>query len=129
MSLAESTVSVMLPITDPNRAQRFYGQLLELPFDGKDGEGSLLFRLGGGAALVLRTLPAGQQSANTEMSFEVVDLAAEIARLEQRGVRFEDYDQPGFTTVDHVFDSGGEKAAWFRDPDGNILCLHEVTHA
>jgi catechol 2,3-dioxygenase-like lactoylglutathione lyase family enzyme len=129
MSLAESTVSVMLPITEPERAQKFYGELLELPFDGNDGEGGLMFRLGGGAELVLRPLPAGQQSANTAMSFEVGDLPTEIARLEERGVQFEDYDQPGFATVDHVFDSGSEKAAWFLDPDGNILCVHEVTSA
>ena len=139
MSLAESTVSVMLPITDPTRAQKFYGDLLELPFDGNDGEGGLMFRLGGGSELVLRPLledfkvtsevrplPAGQQSPNTAMSFEVGDLPAEIAQLEERGVRFEDYDQPGFTTVDHVFHNGGESAAWFLDPDGNVLCVHQV---
>ena len=85
MSLAESTISVMLPITEPTRAQEFYGERLELPFDGKDGEGSLMFRLGGGAELVLRPLAAGQQSTNTAMSFEVGDLPAEIARLEGRG--------------------------------------------
>jgi catechol 2,3-dioxygenase-like lactoylglutathione lyase family enzyme len=126
MSLTESTISVMLPITDPNRAQKFYGETLELPFDGNDGEGALLFRLGGGAELVLRPLPAGQQSTNTAMSFEVGDLTAEIAQLEERGVRFEDYDQPGFTTVDHVFVNGGESAAWFLDPDGNVLCVHQL---
>ncbi len=126
MSLAESTISVMLPITEPTRAQEFYGERLELPFDGKDGEGSLLFRLGGGAELVLRPLPAGQQSTNTAMSFEVGDLPAEISRLEGRGVRFEDYDQPDLTTVGHVVERDGEKAAWFLDPDGNVLCLHET---
>jgi catechol 2,3-dioxygenase-like lactoylglutathione lyase family enzyme len=127
MSLAESTVSVMLPITEPTRAQTFYGELLELPYDGHDGEGSLLFRLGGGAELVLRPLPAGQQSPNTALSFEVDDVATEIARLEERGVRFEDYDQPDLTTVGHVVERDGEKAAWFLDPDGNVLCVHEVT--
>lgn len=123
MSLAGSTVSVMLPITDPTRAREFYGERLELPYDGDDGQGGLMFRLGGGSELVLRPLPAGQQSANTAMSFEVGDLPGEIARLEERGVRFEDYDLPGFTTVDHVFESDGDKAAWFLDPDGNILSL------
>ena len=129
MSLATSTISVMLPITEPQRAHEFYGELLELPFDGNDDEGSLLFRLGGGAELVLRSLPAGQQSDSTAMSFEVGDLPAEIAHLEERGVRFEDYDQPGFTTVDHILDSGSEKAAWFLDPDGNVLCVHQNAEA
>jgi catechol 2,3-dioxygenase-like lactoylglutathione lyase family enzyme len=125
MSLAESTVALMLPITDTGRAQEFYEKRLGLPFDGTDGEGNLMFRLRGGSELVLRQLPAGQQSANTAMSFEVDDVAAEVAGLEERGIAFEDYDEPGFTTVAHVFDSGHEKAAWFLDPDGNILCVHE----
>jgi hypothetical protein len=30
-----------------------------------------------------------------------------------------------FTTVDHVFDDGALKAAWFLDPDGNLLCVHQ----
>jgi catechol 2,3-dioxygenase-like lactoylglutathione lyase family enzyme len=129
MSLAESTISVMLPITEKERAKRFYSELLELPLDGSDEEGDLMFRLGGGAELVLRSLPSGEQSEHTALSFEVADLRAEIDRLEARGVSFEDYDEPGFTTVDHVFESGGERAAWFLDPDGNILCLHEAGSA
>ncbi|MCW2794621.1 VOC family protein [Nocardioides sp.] len=126
MSLADSTVAVMLPITDTGRAQEFYGERLELPYDGTDSDGSLMYGLNGGSELVLRQLPAGQQSTNTAMSFKVDDIATEVGRLEKRGVVFENYDEPGFTTVDHIFDAGDTKAAWFLDPDGNILCLHET---
>ncbi len=42
-----------------------------------------------------------------------------------RGVVFDDYDLPGLKTVEHVCVLGAEKAAWFKDPNGNILCLHE----
>ena len=45
--------------------------------------------------------------------------------LEQRGVVFDDYDLPDLKTVDHVCVMGAEKAAWFKDPDGNVLCLHQ----
>ena len=38
---------------------------------------------------------------------------------------FEDYDLPGFRTVEHVCVLGSEKAAWFKDTEGNVLCLHE----
>jgi hypothetical protein len=41
-------------------------------------------------------------------------------------VQFEDYDFPGLKTVEHVCVLGSEKAAWFRDTEGNYLCLHEV---
>jgi catechol 2,3-dioxygenase-like lactoylglutathione lyase family enzyme len=125
MALTDSPVAVMLPITDTEKAQEFYGEKLGLAYDGTDEEGSLSFRAGGGSTLVLRQLPEGSQSANTAMSFKVDDIASEIADLEGRGVVFEDYDQPGFTTVGHVFHSGSMKAAWFLDPDGNILCLHQ----
>ena len=57
----------------------------------------------------------------------VLDLARAraIRELESRGVKFHDYDLPGLKTVDHVCVLGSEKAAWFSDPEGNILCLHE----
>jgi catechol 2,3-dioxygenase-like lactoylglutathione lyase family enzyme len=126
MSLTDSAVAVMLPTGDATRAQDFYEGRLGLPYDGiNDTTGEMVFRLGGGSQLVLRLLPEVAPSPNTAMSFEVRDIAAEIADLESRGVRFEDYDLPDLKTVDHVFDDGGMKAAWFLDPDGNVLCLHQ----
>lgn len=126
MSLTESAVAVMLPTGDATRAKEFYESRLGLPYDGtNDATGEMMFRLAGGSALVLRMLPDTKPSPNTAMSFEVKDIAAEIAALESRGVAFEDYDEPGFTTVDHVLDDAGMKAAWFLDPDGNVLCLHQ----
>ena len=52
-----------------------------------------------------------------------------IRELESHGVAFEDYDLPDFKTVGHVHRSGDQACAWFRDPDGNILCLHQVGRA
>lgn len=49
----------------------------------------------------------------------------EAKDLEGRGVGFLDYDLPNLKTVDHVCVMGDEKAAWFADTEGNILCLHE----
>ncbi|MGY2701959.1 MULTISPECIES: VOC family protein [unclassified Nocardioides] len=126
MALTESAVAVMLPTRDAARAQEFYEGRLGLAFDGtNEASGETMFGLAGDNKLVLRLLPDAQPSPNTAMSFEVHDIAAEIAALKSKGVAFEDYDQPGFTTVDHVFDDGGIKAAWFLDPDGNVLCLHQ----
>ena len=55
----------------------------------------------------------------------MADIAAAILTLQSRGVTFADYDLPGLKTVEHVCVLGAEKAAWFNDPEGNILCLHE----
>ena len=40
---------------------------------------------------------------------------------------FEDYDGPDLTTVDHVATMDGDTAAWFHDPDGNVLCIHHTS--
>jgi len=46
--------------------------------------------------------------------------------LEDRGVRFQDFEMEGLKTVDHIAQMGKERAAWFNDSEGNVLCLHEV---
>lgn len=125
MSLAHSGVALMLPVTDVDRATRFYQQSLGLEFTGTNDEGSAMFAVGSDAQLVLLPRPESKPSESTAMSFEVDDVTAEIRTLEGRGVVFEDYDLPELKTVDHVCEFGDEKAAWFKDPDGNVLCLHQ----
>jgi catechol 2,3-dioxygenase-like lactoylglutathione lyase family enzyme len=124
MSLNDSSVAVMLPISDPDRAQKFYSDQLGLPFEGTDEEGSLRYRLSG-AELMLLSRPDEKPLSSTALSFEVVDVEHEIADLETRGVTFEDYDLPGLKTDHHIATMGDQKAAWFLDPDGNVLCLHQ----
>jgi hypothetical protein len=38
-------------------------------------------------------------------------------------VTFEHYDMPGVTREGDVHAAGNRKIAWFKDPDGNILCI------
>ncbi|HEX5522477.1 MAG TPA: VOC family protein [Pedococcus sp.] len=124
MSLATSTIATMLPVTDTARAKEFYADRLGLPFVGENPLGELQFRLGGGSMLVLLPREAGSQSKSTAVSWEVADVETEMAELEARGVTFEDYDMPGLKTVNHIAEMGADRAAWFLDPDGNVLCLH-----
>ena len=125
MSLAHSTVAMMLPVTDVDRARTFYTESLGLDYAGTNDEGSAMYALDGGTQLVLLPRPDARPSESTAMSFDVDDITAEIGDLEARGVTFEDYDLPDLKTVDHVCVMGSEKAAWFKDPDGNVLCLHQ----
>ena len=46
-----------------------------------------------------------------------------MADLQARGVQFEDYDEPGMRTVNHILTAGGAKAAWFKDSEGNIMAV------
>jgi catechol 2,3-dioxygenase-like lactoylglutathione lyase family enzyme len=123
--LAGSRMTTILPVGDLGRARAFFGTMLGLEEVGLSPDGKLQFAAGGGIlALILKPEPTPAE--HTAVSFEVDDVAEAIRVLEKNGVHFEDYDLPGLKTVNHVCVLGSEKAAWFKDPDGNILCLHEV---
>ena len=122
--LSDCDVTCMLPVKDLARARRFYEQQLGLVPGGFRPDGKFVYRLGG-TTLALFPKAEGTKAEHTAISFRVADIGKAIADLEARGVRFADYDLPGLKTVDHVCVLGSEKAAWFDDPEGNILCLHE----
>lgn len=124
--LSESPITTMLPVKDVDRASEFYAEKLRLHLATTGSDGTCYFEIGHGDAIGLRPLPGIQPSENTAMSFEVRDIAAEVAELVGRGVQFQDFEAGGIRTVDHVATLGDEKAAWFTDSEGNILCLHEV---
>src|SRR3954471_21736612 len=116
--LTNAPVTTILPVIDPDRAARFYERALGLKPLGKQADGKVLFAAGGGI-LALFPKPGGTRADHTAVSFQVADIAAAITDLKSRGVAFEDYDFPGLKTVDHVCVLGSEKAAWFKDPEGN----------
>lgn len=122
--LAATQVTCMLPVKDLARARRFYEDGLRLPPLGARPDGKFVYRCGG-TEIALFPKPEGTKAEHTALSFKVADIVAAIAELKSRGVAFDDYDLPDFRTVGHVCVLGSEKAAWFRDPEGNILCLHE----
>jgi len=122
--LSNAPVTTMLPVKDLNRARAFYEGKLGLKPVGLRPDGKFTYDCGG-ATLALIPKEGGTKADHTAVSFRVPDIAASIAELERAGVRFEDYDFPGLKTVGHVCVLGAEKAAWFLDTEGNILCLHE----
>ena len=124
--LSGSVVTTILQVSEAALAVEFYRDRLGLDYVGRNSEGQEIFALGGGASLALMPDPGATPTGRTEMSFEVSDIGAEIEALGERGITFADYDTPGLKTVEHVCVLGSEKAAWFEDPDGNVLCLHEL---
>ena len=123
--LAHAPVTTILPVRDLDRARRFYVDALGLSPIGPRPDGQYHLRAGDGGRVALFPKPEGTRAEHTALSFEVADLGAAIARLEARGVAFHDYDLPGFRTVDHVCAIPGLRCAWFSDPEGNVLCLHQ----
>lgn len=122
--LSNAHVTTMLPVIDLARARGFYENQLGLRPGGAKPDGKFVYEVGG-ATLALFPKPQGTKADHTAVSFQVDDIAASIAELERAGVVFEDYDLPGLKTVGHVCVLGAEKAAWFKDTEGNFLCLHE----
>jgi catechol 2,3-dioxygenase-like lactoylglutathione lyase family enzyme len=122
--LANASVTTMLPVKDLDRARRFYEEGLGLEPSGMRPDGKFTYDCAG-TTLALFPKEGGTKADHTAISFRVPDISAAIADLKRRGVKFEDYDFPGLKTVGHVCVLGSEKAAWFLDTEGNILCLHE----
>jgi catechol 2,3-dioxygenase-like lactoylglutathione lyase family enzyme len=124
--LSGSAITTILQVREGTAAVEFYRDRLGLHYLGTNSEGQELFSAGNGSTLALMPSSEAKPTGNTELSFEVGDIVAEIEELRRRGVRFADYDLPGLKTHQHVCVLGSQKAAWFEDPTGNVLCLHEV---
>jgi len=117
-------VTCILPVKDMERARRFYDTVLGLQPVGGKPDGKFVYRLGG-TEIALFPKPEGTKAQHTALSFRVANIVDAIALLKSRGLTFADYDYPGLKTIGHVCVLGSEKAAWFEDTEGNILCLHE----
>ena len=125
--ISKAPLTVILPVADMSRATTFYRDQLGMADAGDEPSGNHLLRTGSGATIALMAAEDGAQSSHTVLSFEVGDIETEINELSGHGVTFLDYDLPNLKTTDHVCVIGSEKAAWFADTEGNILCLHQTT--
>jgi catechol 2,3-dioxygenase-like lactoylglutathione lyase family enzyme len=134
MTLRDAKVATRLPAQDLDRARTFYADRLGLePVDERPG--GLLYRVGGCEFALFQSM--GRATGDhTQMGFEVADIESTVAELKARGVVFEEYDVPGLTTRDAVADiegnypskgASGERAAWFRDSEGNMLGVGQPT--
>ena len=115
----------VLPASDLERAKQWYADKLGLQPVEEDEYGGLQYETGGGTFLVYLSEFAGTNQA-TAAGFRVDDFDAAIATLRANGVTFEDVDfgEMG-SSVDGVISTpdGKDKAAWFKDSEGNILSL------
>lgn len=124
--LTRAHVTTILPVKDLNRARNFYEKMLGLEPRGFAADGNYLLGCGGDAQIALISKAEGTKAEHTALSFEVSEIEKIIVDLKARGVVFEDYDFPGLKTDNHVCVLGSDKAAWFKDTEGNYLCVHEA---
>lgn len=126
--LKDGRVVTRIPTQDLDRARRFYAEKLGLE-PSEERPGGLLYRCATGEFALFGSAGASPGTF-TQMAWDVDDLEATVAELKRRGVVFEEVDVPGLQTVDGIAEvSGnypskggkGERAAWFRDSEGNML--------
>jgi catechol 2,3-dioxygenase-like lactoylglutathione lyase family enzyme len=128
--LVDAEIAAIVPVSDVDKAVDFYGGTLGLKLDvrrddlAKNREAE--FRAGSGKLVVYESVAAGQ-SRGTLAAFRVSDLHSVVTRLRDQGVVFEEYDLPDLKTEDGIASIGDLRAAWARDPDGNIIAFEQRT--
>lgn len=121
--LGAKDTAATIPVKDLEVAKRFYQDTVGLtPVDHQDSE-AVLFKTGNSRLLVYRSDFAGTNKA-TAATWDVGnDVEREVETLKSKGVKFEHYDMPDMRLQGDVHVSENMKAAWFKDPDGNILAI------
>jgi catechol 2,3-dioxygenase-like lactoylglutathione lyase family enzyme len=119
--LESSDIIAFAAATDLDRARAFYEQALGLPLVGQN-EIACVFDANG-TMLRVTAVPEVPRAGYTVLGWRVTDITAAARDLADRGavfLRYDGMDQDG----DGVWTTpGGDKVAWFADPDGNILSL------
>jgi catechol 2,3-dioxygenase-like lactoylglutathione lyase family enzyme len=131
--LNDGRVATRIPVQDLNRAREFYADKLGLQ-PSEERPGGLLYRCATGEFALFESAGASS-GAFTQMAWDVDDIESTVAELKRRGVAFEEVDVPGLETVDGIADvrgnypskgGKGERAAWFRDSEGNMLGIGQA---
>ena len=122
--LESSMIVATVPVTDLDRAKRFYGDTLGLKVLWEN-PASVRFGCGGGTELsIFRRAPS--TADHTLAHFEVDDIEMVVRELVRREVEFIDYGEGPLKTTDHIAQIGPARGAWLRDPDGNVLGLRQA---
>lgn len=120
--LGSKDVATNLAVKDLKAAKKFYEEVLGLKQNGGEGDEVLSFKSGSSTLYVYKSKYAGTNKA-TAATWLVDDIEKIVRELKTKGVSFEHYDMPGLTLKGDIYVSDEMKVAWFKDPDGNILCL------
>ena len=122
--LADKDAMATIAVKDIAAAKKFYGGTLGLKQAEAEGPGVVTYRSGNSTIVVYQSQFAGTNKA-TSATWGVGDeIEAIIRTLKRADVAFEHYDLPGLRREGDIHFAGDFKAAWFKDPDGNILHIN-----
>jgi catechol 2,3-dioxygenase-like lactoylglutathione lyase family enzyme len=113
-----------IPAHDLERAKKYYTEKLGFT-SPSEAPGGLIYHCKDSWFLLYPSRGAGT-AQHTLGGWAVNDIEAEMAELRARGVVFEEYDLPGLKTVNGIATIGADRAAWFKDSEGNILGLIQL---
>lgn len=120
--LSDHPAYAAMPTQDLDGLRRFYEDVLG--FAPRDENPAGVFYGAGDGTFFVVTRSSGKASGDhTQLGFRITDIDAEVADLKRRGVIFEEYESP--KTVDGIATLPIGRAAWFRDPDGNLIAMLE----
>jgi catechol 2,3-dioxygenase-like lactoylglutathione lyase family enzyme len=120
--LAKNNAAATIAVKDARTAKKFYEGVLGLKPVRSEDESVLSYKSGNSSILVYESRYAGTNKA-TAATWMVDDVDGTVRDLKGKGVKFEHYDLPEMTRKGDVHVAGDMKAAWFKDPDGNILSV------
>lgn len=123
--LGSTDIVAFVAITDGEKARAFYEGVLGLRFVKDDGF-ALVFEAN---RIMLRAakMKEFKPTQYTVLGWQVSQIEDAVRSLTNRGVKFEIFeffkqDELGIWTA-----PTGDKVAWFKDPDGNVLSIsHHV---
>jgi catechol 2,3-dioxygenase-like lactoylglutathione lyase family enzyme len=120
--LADNDAVATIAVKDIKVAKQFYEGSVGLKPRASSQPEVLEYHSGSSRVLVYQSEFAGTNNA-TAVTWMVDDTEEVVRTLKAKGVVFEHYDLPGLTRKGDVHVGGKMKAAWFKDPDGNILAV------
>ena len=124
--LGDKDAVATVAVKDMEVAERFYEGTLGLKKANSEEPEALLYKAGKSMVLVYKSQYAGTNKATAVTWGVGDDVEGAVRALKGRGVTFEHYDLPGATRKGDVHVMGDLKAAWFKDPDGNILHINSM---
>lgn len=121
--LGSTNIIAFVPIKDLQKSRAFYEGILGLRFVKDDGFALVLDANG----IMVRAVKMKDftPAQFTVLGWEVPDIENVVRELGKKGTHFEIFgffkqDELGIWTA-----PGGDRVAWFKDPDGNTLSVSQ----
>ena len=124
MTLKDCKVEAIIASSDMTKAKEFYEGALGLSGGPETQDGGITYECAEGTLIHVYPSEHAGKSGATIAAWATEDVDGTVDELASKGVQFEQYDMdPIKTNEKGIAEFGGDRIAWFKDPDGNILAV------